>query len=147
MSKKKAIWIILLGIVTVITLGYSGALSFKLYHYLVLTEKIPITSIRWSVHPFDTDSYSPQADYTFHYQGKIYEGSTVWENERYPNPWAIEGPLTALAEQERFVWVEPRNPTFSTLRKEFPYKQCVSVTLLWGLVIYFFRLRTMQLNC
>ncbi len=134
-------WSIFLGLIGFLILGYTGLFFSKVYHYGILTQQAPVTSIYWSIYAIEEDRFAPQADYTFIFEGKPYEGRTIWDDgERYPSPWALEKPMDTLSSQEWQVWLSPRDPAHSSLQKKFPTKDCVYTAILWLLFSYFIML-------
>lgn len=129
---------IFIGLLLILTLGYTYYSGSKWIRYATLTHRVPVTTVYWSMHSFDHDTFAAQADYEFRFNHILYKGRTLWDHgERYRNPWALEGPLETLSNQKWKVWFDPANPNHSSLQKKFPVKECVSTAILWLLMSYF----------
>lgn len=135
---KSIPWLIFLGLIASLTLGYTGFFLVKFYDYAILTKQVPSTSVQWSIHSHDEDVFSAQADYTYTFEGKQYEGRTQWDDgERYPNPYALEKLMNSLSTQDWQVWLNAWDPADSSLQKKFPTKECLSTVILWLVFAYF----------
>jgi hypothetical protein len=131
-------WVVFLSVIASLIIGYTAFFLGKVYHYVILTQQVPATSVNWSVYSRDEDFFAAQANYTFFVDGKQYAGLTIWDDgERYPNSWALENLMHSLSTQEEWkVWLSTRNPANSSLQKKFPTKECLSTAILWCVFAY-----------
>lgn len=131
---KSVVWFLLLALVSVCALYYTGYAAIQLYRYSLLQTRVEIKDIRWSIRAFDIDALSPQSDYHFDYEDKIYSGQTVW-SERYLNQWAATEAIHHM--HPKTVWINPSDPAQSTMEKLFPLKTTTYMVLLWAILAYF----------
>ena len=137
MIPKSKVWQFLLLFIGAVALWFTGDAIIRLYGYISQNAEGVATITQWNVKEFPGDRYVLSASYSFHYDGKQYQGETVFEKPRFLNRWAAEEAIRNETQQTRPVWFSSWNPDHSTLQKSFPIKECLSAVLLWGLVIYF----------
>lgn len=130
---------ILISLIGMCALYYSGHTLVSVYRYLRLSENTPVSSIEWSVHTINGDAYAPKATYSFIHNDSSYNGETVW-SEYDRNPLVARDSIKKLKTLSWSVWFNPNNPSFSSLQRKFPFKDFFSSLILWGLVLYFFSL-------
>lgn len=134
---KNPIWFALLALISLTTLWFSAIAVYNLYGYFRLTETISAQDIRWSIKEEDPESFQVVADYTFLVNDQQYEGSTTFNDWPYRNPWGAQEALKVKEKQNWFVWYAASNANHSSLQKSFPIKECITMGILWGLLIYF----------
>ncbi len=129
--------------------SYSAVALFHYYSYSCLTahtpakiehfsvEVAPQFILRRLVKQFSGEDYVIRAAYSFSLKEKKYHQETLFSQQRHYNPWAAAEAIKVLAKQDFESWYDPYNPDHSTLQKYFPFKECVSALILWGLLFYF----------
>ncbi len=136
---KNFIWQAFLCFVLVVTLYYSGVAMYRYHIYTHLTAQATASNaIHWTVQQHANDDFFLQAEYIFKVGDKAYQGTTAWPNEHYLNRWAAEQAIADFSLQHQDVWYDPADPAYSSLQKDFPFKECLSAFVLWGLLLYFF---------
>lgn len=134
---KNPVWLALLVLIGLATLWFSATAFYDLYGYFTLTEKVPSQTVRWSIKEESPEAFLVVADYTFVVNDQQYAGSTTFNDWPYRNPWGAQAALKERETQSWLVWYSPRNTDHSSLQKSFPIKKCITMGILWGLLIYF----------
>jgi len=134
---KNPVWLALLVLISLIALWFSAIALYDLYGYLTLTETVPAEKINWSIKEESPESFQIVADYTFIVNDQHYAGSTTFKDWPYRNPWGAQSALLEREKQQWSVWYSPRNKHHSSLQKSFPIQECITMGVLWGLLLYF----------
>lgn len=133
---KNPLWLLFLTVITLVTAWYGGVAFLRLHRYIQLDTQVETTDIQWSVKKLGEDRYRVNGAYSFIVEGQHYENLWMMQ-EVYRNPWAAEKALARHQSHRWTVWVDSSNPRYSSLQKTFPLKDCVSATVLLGLLTYF----------
>jgi hypothetical protein len=131
---RNYVWLLFLGLISLYALYYTGTTLNQLYQYNRLEKQVEIKDISWAIRSFAADALSPQAEYHYEYEGKTYSGRTVW-SERYLNEWTATEAIHRMSPTT--TWIDPANPSYSSMEKSFPLKPTIYMVLLWGLLAYF----------
>lgn len=134
---KNLLWRGFLFIIFISTISYSCVAAYKYYNYTRLSKQILPIEIMWESQELATDSFIPAATYTFSFSKQLFSGTDTWPNDSYRNQWAIDEGLKEYRAKEWKVWFDPHHPTYSSLQKNLPIKECISAIILWGLFFYF----------
>lgn len=134
---KNPVWLFFLAIILLITGFYTYKAGIKLYRHLNLSSETEVAATAWSIKTEGEDKFVPLGKYTFEVRGKFYNGETLFYDETTHNPWAAEESLKPLAAKIHRVWYAPKDPSNSSLQKNFPLKECIYAGALWALTIYF----------
>ncbi|MBA2367804.1 MAG: hypothetical protein H0V82_02125 [Candidatus Protochlamydia sp.] len=132
---QNIVWAIFVGMIAVCAVCYSAYALVQIYQYERLTTPLRPATLKWRVVREGEDHFVLQADYTYSFQGKIYEGRTYWR-PFYLNEWAAQEASDRFSVDRTAVWIDPSSPIKSTLQKEFPLKTSIYASILCGLVIY-----------
>lgn len=127
-----------------VALWFSGLALTELYTYSMLTAHTPAQSIQWSVVEASEERYLLQGTYVFFVEDAQYSGATTLQ-QRYRNAWAANQAIPEHASQQWKVWYSPTHLTHSALQKNFPFKECISALILWGIAVYFIILKNRML--
>lgn len=137
---KNFIWLCFLSLIT----GGVGWITIKalylVYLYMSLNTEAPAENLQWSVEQLSEDQFVTKANYNFKVKDQPYSGETLFKGDVYWNPSAAEDALKVYAQKDWSVWYSSRNPRYSSLQKNFPFKECISALVLWILLLYFFGL-------
>lgn len=131
------IWLAFLAVLMMIVVGYSAMALYRLYHYYVLSGTASASQIEWSTHRLSDDEYVVDAKYDFPVKGVAVNSESTLKDPVFRNAWAAEQAIKEYQKRAWKVYYNPGNPTDSTLQKYYPLKECISASILWGLVIYF----------
>jgi hypothetical protein len=134
---KNRVWQGFLAIVFISTLWYSGVAWYAYWHYTHLTASTTTSSVTEGIEEKSEEHYVLKASYQYKVQGQLYAGSFVFNDEPYRNRWSAEQAVHERSQKEWTVWFDPEDPYYSSLQKNFPFKECVSAIFLWGLLLYF----------
>jgi hypothetical protein len=134
-------WIVVFAPFALAALWFSWPAYRELYTYSVLTAHTKAQSVHWSVIELSDERYVLQGNYIFRVEGGEHAGSTILDRLPYRNAWAANKAIPEHAEKQWEVWYSPKNLLYSSLQKNFPFKECVSAIILWGLLIYFIALK------
>jgi hypothetical protein len=135
---KNVFWRAFLLVVTLTTLIYSGIATYRYHAYLSLSAKQPLTGpISWDVEEKSSEDFILISNYTYQVNGLSYSGETKWSDTPYRNGWAAQQAIEVSAKESFTVWYDPSDPSYSSLQKHFPLKECVYAVFLWGLLLYF----------
>lgn len=137
---KNIVWLCFLSLIT----GAVGWITLKalylIYLYQSLNASVPAENLQWSVNQLSEDHFVPKASYTFMIDHHSYKGETSFKNDLYWNPGSAEDGLKVYANKEWTVWYSTGNPDYSSLQKNFPFKESISAIVLLILMFYFFGL-------
>ncbi|MBI5272754.1 MAG: hypothetical protein HY861_02080 [Chlamydiia bacterium] len=138
---QKGLFFILLVLSGVVAAYFSYRLVVDLWSYGSRKESVGARIFRWEVKA-EGDRYAISAHYFFEVMGMRWEGVYV-----FPKPWHLnEGAAAAYLEEHakdpRFVWYNPKNPSFSSLDREFPVGLLLKTLICYGVFCYFLIRRT-----
>lgn len=134
---KNFIWQAFLLIIFLTTLWYTVVAGFRYYAYVRLTQQTALEDIEWHIEEVSEEDYVLTANYKFKIDSQSFSGSTSWTKMPYRNRYSADRAKEERAAQEWRVWFDPSSPEHSSLQKDFPLKESVSATFLWGLLLYF----------
>lgn len=140
-SLPRYIWVVVFAPFVLAALWFSWVAGRELYTYSVLTTHVKAQNVNWSVVELSDERYVLRADYLFRVDGDEHTGFTVFERMPYRNAWAANKAISGHSDKQWEVWYSPRNLLYSSLQKNFPFKECISAGILWGLLIYFIGLK------
>lgn len=129
-------WLVFLAMIALGTIGYSGYSLFTVWQYLKLDKQTEILNIQWSVAAVSDDVFIPQASYHYAVKGKNYSGQSLLK-ESYLNEWTAKEAIDRFSKEPLRIWYDASSPEYSSLEKEFPYKQSFSMVSLWIICLYF----------
>lgn len=134
---KNPFWIALLLLFALITAWFSLEALYRLYEYAILSKESAAKVNEWSIREAGPESYKLAADYSFSVNEQTFDGTTIFNDWNYRNPWGAQAVLKEREARAWTAWYNPSNPHHSSLQKRFPLKECVSAGILWGLLLYF----------
>lgn len=129
----------LLGAVLFLILGVQVGLD--LWAYARLTARTEVSIDQWKVIK-KSSSFPLQATYHFGFQGKTYQCKTVLPPPYHLNRLSAEKAIKNLEKFRWMAWFDPRNPSISSLQKEFPLKKTIYALIALGITCYFGFLET-----
>lgn len=137
---KDRLMMVLVVVLGLCALWFSGSSLWKATQYLRLSSSISPQAISWSVEEKSDERYLLHGNYTFMVNGKQFHGEDTLQSPFFLNPWATEQAIKNKSFDQPLVWYSAGNPHYSSLQKKFPLKECLSALILWGLVMYFYGL-------
>lgn len=129
---------IALGLVAAWFVGVAGV---ALYCYGQLDQYGPCQIKKWQLIEYSPSKVALEAFYTFSAKGKEWQGQMIFSKPYYLN---LPSAQVALKEKEKRVWgvwYNHKNPSVSSLEKNFPYKHCFNALIVLGLAGYFWILK------
>lgn len=135
---RNPIWLGFLIIFTGITLWYGGDALYKLSVYQKLSAQTPISQITLEVVEKGYGRYAYKAHYIFEVDGIRYENEELLSEPLYRNEIAAKEKASLYEKDPRTVAYNPLNPNYSTLQKNYPYKELFYAIAMTGLLCYFF---------
>lgn len=130
----------LLGAILFFILGIQ--VCFDLWTYVRLASRTEIVVDQWKVIKKSSSSFPIQTTYHFEFQGKTYQCKAFLHPPYHLNRPSAEKALKNLEQQQWIAWFDPRNPHFSLLQKEFPFKKMIYTLIALGVTCYFGFLET-----
>ena len=137
------LWVTLLVLSGAIALWFSGNALVGVWNYARLNAKTSAEVIHWQVRELSPSHFSLEADYQFTVQGVVYRGKTIFETPRFLNRYAAESYVITLDAKRWRMWYKQSDPTYSSMEREFPKKNCLQALLTVGVFAYFYFARNM----
>ncbi|MEI8365335.1 MAG: hypothetical protein WCF65_02860 [Parachlamydiaceae bacterium] len=134
---RNFLWQAFLGIVALATLWYSCIAAYRYYSYSRLDGHAETSTISWIIEEHATDTFTLKANYQFTANQAVHHGTTRYPDDNYLNQWAAEQAAKSNTKHPWTVWYDQSHPDTSSLQKNFPFKECLSAIILWGLLLYF----------
>lgn len=128
---KNKLWLVLVGVITLSALWYTGLTWYRYYNYSRLNAEIAPKTMSWHVVEHGSDTYTLEADYTFMTNGTTFSGSTDFSSEGYLNRTTAENAITNASQRSWKVWYDSNDPSHSSLEKDFPIKYYIYTIMLW----------------
>lgn len=135
---RKLYWMILLLVLGSCVLYYSAGTLYKIYHYTRLSSTTVPSEAQPEVEVLNEDEDAVVILYRFNVDSMPYYGK--WRAKVIPNTPMAEEDLEKFRSKEWTVWYDPAAPSYSALDKHFPWKETVSMIILWALFSYFIAL-------
>jgi len=134
---------VLLFLTGLIALYFSVQVLSAGYQYLRLGERTRAQNIVWEVQMRSASHYVLAARYTYRVNGQEFTGMTRFTTPFYFNYYAAEREVRARQVEKFFAWYQKSHPSFSSLQKKFPKKECIYALLTCGVFVYFYLARSL----
>jgi hypothetical protein len=119
-----------------------GSIAMREYYlYLRLSVRLEASIDHWKVIKKSSSSYPIQGSYHFEFRGKTYQGASSLKPP-YPLNRPSAQKMIANLEHSRKIWIDPYNPTISSLEKVLPIKKIVYALITLGITLYFWFVET-----
>jgi hypothetical protein len=142
-QKLFKLWVVLL-IVSGGIASWFSIITFKeLWDYMQLNAQAPATILKWEARDLGASRFGIAAEYIYEVDGISYRGSTVFKKQCFLNRFTAENHLKLLKNRRLRVWHRKGNPSFSSLEREFPQKDCLQALLTVGVFAYFYFARSL----
>lgn len=135
--KSNTIFMALIITIGLVSLWFTGNALYKLYGYNKLNSQILADNIQWSIKEVTDEQFIVEAHYEYKVNGKSYTGDTVFSNHPHRNKWGANEAIKDNQKGKWKVWYDKNDPDYSSLQKNYPYKELIYSVVLWGLVAYF----------
>lgn len=120
-----------------IALFFAARFGWSLKDYLALRGQIPVRVSQWELEEIG-ERWAVRAVYSMNLKGKIWLGSSLLEEYRFLNEETAFRVLKDLAKREWTAWYNPKNPTHSSLEKNFPTNLMIRTLISFSVLLYFF---------
>lgn len=118
---------------------FSWPAFFQIYGNWQRDQYAPVT-VAFSALKINDEEYLVEADYSFDYEEKKYNGIEILQGVKYKNPFYAVEALPSLSKEYKRVWFDKKNPENSSLENHFPLKRVLYSLTLLALLIYFWAL-------
>lgn len=137
------LWLVLLMISGAIALWFTASALHGIVKYSLLNAHTLAQVTHWQVRELGSSRFAIEAEYQFQVNETSYRGKTKFEKPQFLNRFAAENHIAALGPTSWKTWYRERNPSRSSLEREFPQKNCLQALLTLGVFAYFFFARSM----
>lgn len=138
------LWICLLIITALVTVGFSIKTSLQLQEYFSLDRKTEALSTQWKILEKDEASFALQVSYSFLAPEKgPFQGTLQLPKPYFLNLPSAERAMKEFSQKRWDVHYSQDNPSVSSLQKNFPFKDCIQSLLTLGVFVYFLFLKRM----
>jgi len=137
---SKGYWKILLFVTGGLALWWVTTASIDLWSYFRLASAAPAEVQKWEIVP-KKSKYTLRASYTYMFDEKKWDGSTVFGKPYHLNKQSAEAEIKRLEGFKWTAWVDPDHPDRSSIDKSFPWRKSFYAVCLLGIFLYFVFLR------
>jgi hypothetical protein len=131
-------WILLFIFLAMPTLWFCAKAGYELICYARLSSHTKARVVSWEVEELSLSKLYLKCSYTFEVNGTLHEGKTRFMQPEFLNRPSAEQALTTFSSYSWSAWYAPKNPSFSSLQKLFPYKNSFSALISLGVLLYFY---------
>ena len=130
------LWKGFLAAIFLATLWFTIVATYRYQNYKSLQIQVPVTEIKWNIVEESSETFTIHANYRYEYNDKFFIASSPL-SDIYRNSWAAEQEIKEFSQIKWKTWIDPQHPDHSSLQKKFPFKECISSIILWGIFLYF----------
>lgn len=134
-------WMILVVISSLVALWFSGLAMKGLWDYSRLNTASRAEISEWRVVKKSSDQFAIEASYSFKASGRESYGKTIFAKPYFLNVPSSERTIKELKGKTWTVWYNSKDPSVSTLQKNFPFIACIQAFLVLAVTLYFVFLR------
>lgn len=91
----------------------------------------------WRVKEEKKGKFSISVNYQFEWKGQSIAGVYDFKKPTYQNPYLAQDHIQEWSEKSWAIWLNPNQPTFVSLQKQFPMKKGVNLALCLAVLLYF----------
>ena len=135
------LWVALLSVTGLISSWFALQTIREVYKYVRLNTKASAEIVKWEIKAFSASHYALAATYHYTVGEQDFTGYTILTSSYYPNYYAAESQLKAQKNRFFPIWYQKNHPSYSSLQKNFPKKECVNALLTSGIFLYFYFIR------
>jgi hypothetical protein len=137
------VWVLMLVVSGGIALWFASGAIRGLWKFTYLDAKTSATVSKIEILDLSSSRFAIEADYTYQVQGVTYSGKTLFDTPRFLNHYAAENYVKAVETRPWETWYHKKTPSFSSLERDFPEKQCLQALITVGVFAYFYIARSM----
>jgi hypothetical protein len=131
------IWRVLAFVSAGIAIWFSSFAIYQLFQYWRIDTSAPAVITKWGVKELSSSRFVVEAFFEFEVEGTKYHGQSLFDSEVYLNPFSAQESIRRQQEGDVTAWYQPSNPQVSSLKREFPVKECIHALLTAGVFAYF----------
>ncbi|NGX58294.1 MAG: hypothetical protein K940chlam3_01199 [Chlamydiae bacterium] len=125
-------------LILVATLWIGGKSAWGVYRYLHLSQVTSPETLMISIKKKSSNHYIPTVQYNYQVKGKEFQGKQDLNHIKYFREEYLENDLSKIKKEEKWtIYYDPANPSRSSLKREFPYKNVAYSFIMVGLLGYF----------
>ena len=138
--KEKA-WVFLFAI-AFLAAGYTTVVAVIQLNTFLRLDKNIISSIdNFEIIP-NGNKFSLLAKYSYNVKNKNWGGKYIFKSKLFLNDLAAKRELTVMKNKKDMqLWYASKDPSLSSLEKDFPIKNFLYAIISWIVILYFFWLR------
>ena len=134
----RRIWIVLLVVTSLVTMGFLVKTTLRLNRYFSLNTAAKAHFMDWKVVEKSSSSFALEVIYQFDAAKKEgVQGATELEKPYFFNLPSAEHAIQELSKKSWDVFYNDKDPSISSLQRNFPFKDCIQCLLTLGVFIYF----------
>jgi hypothetical protein len=137
------LWLALLVTSGAIVIWFSSIAGAGMWKYFRLNAQVPVKILGWEIKELSSSRFALEARYRYDVNEIPYEGKTIFESPQFLNRFAAENYIKLHTGKRWRTWYSASFPSYNSLEKEFPKKQCSQALLTLGVFVYFFFTRGM----
>ena len=135
-------WVILVLMSSAIALWFTGKGCFELWKYSRLDAETNAFISDFSVVKKKSSSFAIRASYFYEVRGARFEGATTFIEPYFLNEPSAMRAISQLKNKNWQVFYREKDPSLSSLQKNFPFKSCIQSFLTLVVTFYFIFLRS-----
>ncbi len=137
------LWVATLVLTGGIALWFAWGAAQGLWQFVRLDASTPATVAKLEILPLSSSRFAIKARYTYEIKGVSYFGETTFEHPQFLNRYAAENHVKLIGAKRFLAWYREKKPSFSSLEREFPKKNCLQALITVGVFAYFYFGRSM----
>jgi len=136
-NKVKIFWIALLLCSGGLGCWFLGKGCFASWDFYQLNTSAFAEKTSWEIIELSSSKYILKATYLFRVKEQEYQGKRLFISHPILNRYAAETTIKEISCRNWRVWFNAKNPSLSSLDKQFPYKDFTYALLCLGVFTYF----------
>ncbi len=134
----RRVWIVLLVVTSLVTMGFLAKTTLRLTQYFSLNTSVKAQAMDWKVVEKSSSSFALEVIYQFNAVKKEgVQGAIQLEKPYFLNLPSAERAIGELSKKSWDVFYNDKDPSISSLQRNFPFKDCIQCLLTLGVFIYF----------
>lgn len=138
--KHKMSWLIALLLPVIIFFLYAYKTINEINIYLLLNDYIKANFERCEIKNDKRNKCDVVAFYHFKIDDKIFTNRYLFK-KKFLNSITAKEYIENFSKNDLTIWFNTKNPNISSIEKKFPIKNCVYITIVFAVFIYFLILK------
>ena len=141
----KKVWLALLAITSLISVGFLVKTTSQLNEYFSLNGVSKAISTDWEILEKSPSSFALLVSYQFIPTEKgMIQGKVELAKPHFLNHPSAERAVKDFSKKSWDVFYNSQDPSISSLQKIFPFKDCIQTLLTFGVFVYFLFFKKMM---